>query len=104
LTEVIGGKGQLRIEYGRKLLRVIPTKNVFWGINALKPVACDARAQPNSRWVDPLIKPSEFLSESHQKQRRQEKQLASGKSRHTPAAIPRRQSLELPYSIAFRRG
>ena len=98
------GKGQLRIDYRRKLLRIIPTKNVVWEINALKPIARDASAKPKQLWVDSLIEPSEFLSESHQKQKRQEKQLASGKSGHTPAAIPRRQSMELDYSIAFKRG
>ena len=45
LSEANAGKGQLRIDYRRKLLRIILTKNVVWGTNALKPIARDARTQ-----------------------------------------------------------
>jgi hypothetical protein len=43
LSEANAGKGQLRIDYRRKLLRIVLTKNVVWETNASKPIARDAR-------------------------------------------------------------
>src|SRR6266851_4142130 len=45
LSEANASKGQLRVDYKRKFLRIILTKNVVWGTNALKPIARDASAQ-----------------------------------------------------------
>jgi hypothetical protein len=45
LSAANAGKGQSRIDYRRKLVRIILTKTIVWGANALKPIARDARAQ-----------------------------------------------------------
>jgi hypothetical protein len=46
-------KIQLRIDYKRKLLGIILTKNIIWGAaNTLEPIARDARAQATAPHQD----------------------------------------------------